>query len=490
LISKHAVVIGAGLGGLAVALRLARRGLRVTVVERGERPGGKMNRFEAAGFRFDTGPSLLTMPWVFRDLYRALGEDLDERLTLRRLDPTADHVWPDGTRLTTTGHLPTLLDGLGRLHGEEPEAYLELMALGAKIYQLSEATFLSRSPFEAPDVSLLGGIGRPPVRGAWGNYSKVVRRICRTPYLAQLFERYPTYVGSSPYRSPATLLVIPYLEAAFGAWFLDGGLYRLVEDLMALAEERELTIRTGSEVVKIEREGGTVSGVVLASGERLAADVVVMNGDPSALPWLLGEHGRGLPRRDRSLSGVVFLLGLARSLPELAHHSVYFSADYPKEFSQLFDERRFPTDPTVYVNAPSRSDRSLVPEQEGETLFVMANAPADGDVRSWDAERVAVARERMFERLAASGFPEVAPEEIVVEEVWTPERWSRELGAPGGAIYGTHSHGWRRAFLRPGNRQRRPRGLYLVGGGTHPGGGTPTVLLSAAITDRLIGDDL
>jgi phytoene desaturase len=214
-----------------------------------------------------------------------------------------------------------------------------------------------------------------------------------------------------------------------------------------------------------------------------------MNGDASCASSLLGERGEralpesgGLPESERSLSGLVFLLAVRKTLPQLAHHSIYFSSDYRREFRELFDERRFPDDPTVYVNAPSRNDRSVVPG-EGETLFVMANAPADA--RGWDEERVSQARRRVFERLRLGGFPDIEPD-VVACDVWTPERFARSYLMPGGAIYGAHSHGWKNAFFRPPNKDRRVEGLYYVGGSSHPGGGTPTVLMSAQITAELI----
>jgi phytoene dehydrogenase-like protein len=195
--------------------------------------------------------------------------------------------------------------------------------------------------------------------------------------------------------------------------------------------------------------------------------------------------GTAQPASARSLSGLVFLVGVRRTLAELAHHAVYFSRDYRREFAQLFDERKFPDDPTVYVSAPSRSDRSLVPAgAAGETLFIMANAPAnDGD--EWTEAEIARARARIFARLRKGNFPDIESA-IAVSDVWTPRRIGEHYAMPGGAIYGTHSHGWRRAFLRPPNRDARYANLYYVGGSTHPGGGTPTVLLSAKITCELI----
>jgi phytoene desaturase len=480
---KKTVVIGAGLGGLAVALRLAAAGHEVTVCEQGERPGGKMNIYSEQGFRFDTGPSLITMPWVFAELFEAAGSCLADHIELLQLNPLADYYFADGLHFTYTSALPEWLATLRRIAPQDVDGFLRFMQLGARLYEVSKETFLRRPPMAPPDKRSLAAMRHLPLRYGWGNYHRTVAAHFQQPHLRQLFDRYPTYVGSSPYRSPATLAVIPYIEYAFGGWYAKGGLYRIVESLLELCERAGIEIKLQAGVERIEQRGREVTGVRLVNGERLPANVVIMNGDASKAPALLGETPEAdLPHAERSLSGLVFLLGVGRELPELAHHSVYFSADYRREFSELFEARRFPEDPTVYVNAPSRNDRTLVP-QGGESLFVMANAPASDEV--WDETKIAEARRRVFARLHKSGFPEIEPD-LVVSEVWTPSRIASRYLMPGGAIYGTPSHGWRQAFLRPPNQDRRYRGLYYVGGSTHPGGGTPTVLLSAKITADLV----
>ncbi|HWW76367.1 MAG TPA: phytoene desaturase family protein [Pyrinomonadaceae bacterium] len=502
---RRAVVIGGGLGGLATAVRLAAGGWRVEVCEQGATFGGKMNTHEREGFRFDTGPSLITMPWVFEELFASAGARLSEHLELTRVSPLAEYVFADGARLTYTTSLPEWLETVRRLEPRDVEGFLRFMRLGASIYELSRETFLRRPVKAAPDLRALKALRRLPLRRAWGNYQAAVNEHFRSPHLRQLFGRYPTYVGSSPYKSPATLAVIPFIEYAYGGWHVRGGLYRIVESLVALARRLGVTLHHDARVQNIEHENGRVRGVKLACGTRLAADVVVMNGDASTTNALLdgglshdGKPAPGgdaahalpestpsepaLPESERSLSGFVLLLGLKRKLPSLAHHTIYFSSDYAAEFSQLFGERRFPRDPTVYVCAPSRADASLAPAG-GETLFVMANAPASS---GWDERKIEEARASVFERLSKSGFPCVECD-AVVSDVWTPERLGRAYLCPGGAIYGTHSHGWRRAFLRPPNKSPKVAGLYHVGGGSHPGGGTPTVLLSARITCELIG---
>ncbi len=481
--NKSAVIIGGGLGGLATALRLASSGWRVTVCEQGASFGGKMNSWRAGGFRFDTGPSLITMPWVFEDLFGAAGVRLQDYVELVSMRPLADYVFADGVRFSYSASMPEWLDTIRRLEPSDVEGFFKFMELGARLYEISKETFLRRRPFDPPDKRSLAAIRHMPLRSGWGNYHRTVAAHFKSRHLRQLYDRYPTYVGSSPYQSPATLAVIPYIEYAFGGWHVKGGLYRIIASLVELAARAGVALLLNEAVERVTRDGKKITGVRLASGAHLPADVVVMNGDASSIPRLLAdEQSIGLPPRERSLSGLVFLLGIKRRLTELAQHSIYFSSDYEREFCELFNERVFPSDPTVYVNAPSRSDSSMV-EGEGETLFVMANAPANDE--EWTEEKITLARRRVFERLSRGGFPEIESD-IVVSDTWTPNTIRARYMMPGGAIYGTHSHGWRRAFLRPPNKDARYNSLYYVGGSAHPGGGTPTVLLSAKITSELI----
>ncbi len=480
---KKAIIIGGGLGGLATALRLAAKDWDVTVLEQGPTLGGKMNRWEQDGFRFDTGPSLITMKWIFAELFSAVGSSMDEHLELVQMQPLAEYVYDDGTRFNYSPYLPDWLRTIEQLEPRDVDGFMGFMQLGARLFELSQETFLRRPPQAPPDLRSLRALRHLPLRYGWGNYHKTVAAHFRSRHLRQLFDRYPTYVGSSPYHSPATLAVIPYIEYAFGGWHIKGGLYRLVETLTMLARELQIKLHTGTQVARILHESKNVKGVALADGGKLEADVVVMNGDASLTQAMLGREAQPMKPADRSLSGLVFLLGVKRELPQLAQHSVFFSADYKREFSQLFDDRRFPEDPTVYVSAPSRCDRSLVPGA-GETLFIMANAPANDDNHWTDAD-IERARERVFARLEKGGFPELGPDNSV-QDVWTPRRIGQRYLMPGGAIYGLNSHGWRHAFMRPPNKDRGIGGLFHVGGSSHPGGGTPTVLISARITCELV----
>lgn len=476
---KHVVVIGGGLGGLAAALRLRARGFAVTVFEAGATFGGKMNRWCSKGFTFDTGPSLITMPWVFEDLFRAAGSRMEDHVQLLPLHPLSEYVYDDGTRFTYTSELPAWLRTVKQLEPRDVSGFLRFQQLGAQLFEVSKRTFLKCSPAERPGLEALSALRHMPWRYGWGNYHNTVAKHFRSPYLQQLYDRYPTYVGSSPFEAPATLALIPYLEYAFGGYAVRGGLYTIADSLVQLCHRNGVTMCVNSPVVRIETNKGAATGVVLADGRRSSADIVVMNGDSLRIPQLLGSVAN---KDARSMSGFVMLIGIDRSLPQIAQHTIFFSVDYRQEFSDIFHRQQFPADPTVYVNAASRADRHLVPG-EGETLFIMANAPAIG--ASWDAEQTAIARARVLQRLKRGGFPEITSA-TVVEDTWTPQRIEERYLMPGGAIYGSDSHGWKNAFFRPRNQDSAVRNLYRVGGSTHPGGGTPTVLLSAEITCRLI----
>ena len=482
LSGRTAIVIGAGLGGLATALRLAARGCKVKVLEQGRTLGGKMNRWQSAGYTFDTGPSLITMPWIFHETFEAANSRLDEHIELVSMRPIMEAVFVDGTRFIYSNSIPDWTATLKNLDPRDVDGFYRLMQLGARIYELSKETFLRNVPTAPPDVRSLRALRHFPLRHAWGNYDRVVCAHLKSPYLQQLFNRYPTYVGSSPYASPATLLVIPYIEYAFGGWYVKGGLYKIVEALLRLCDAAGVEVRTSAAVERITVTNGAARGVVLDNGEALPADIVVMNGDAACANTLLGKD-EGVDRaQERSMSGVVLLIGVRRRMQSLHHHTVYFSSDYRNEFTDLFERRRFPEEPTVYVGAPSLADRSLAPE-DGEALFVMANAPATGE-DNWDSQLCEL-RSRMLGTLRRGGLI-LNDGDTVTEQIWTPRTFAKRYLMPGGAIYGTHSHGWRKAFLRPSNKDKRVRGLYYVGGSTHPGGGTPTVLLSAKITAGLV----
>ncbi|KMO80001.1 phytoene desaturase family protein [Mycolicibacterium obuense] len=484
---SRVVVIGAGLGGLAAAARLAALGHQVTVCEAAGTVGGKLGVVQRDGFTFDTGPSLLTMPDLLTELFSATGGPSD--LPIERVDPACAYRFADGTELTLP-HDPAAVqtaidDALGR---EAGESWRRLHGRARRLWELVGEPVL-RQPISLP------ALARMSVRPAdlkavapWRTIDGLGRAAFADPRLRMWLNRYATYSGSDPRRTPSVLAVTSFVEQEFGAWYVPGGLRRIIETLARRCAELGVEIRTDCRVDAVVTGGGRVYGV-RSGGTTVPADVVVSDADAGVLYETLAPAparlARRLRRTPRSMAGFVMMLGLSGREPGAAHR-IFFPADYDAEFDAIFGRRPAPVaDPTVYVHAPD--DPALRPDDDTEGWFVLVNAPAH-DPRGgvdWDAPGLAERyAERILDVLAERGV-NVRPR-LRFSEVITPADLERRTGAPGGAIYGTASHGPRAALRRPANRSPIP-GLFLVGGSAHPGGGIPLVLMSAEIVAGLIG---
>ena len=490
----RAVVVGAGVGGLAAAARLAALRHDVTVLEATETVGGKVGRFEertpSGTFRFDTGASLLTMPDVFAELFADTGDPLDSVVKLRSVDPFVRYRFRDGTVLSTTRNLDEQADRFDRAFGVGAgRAWAGLMARGSRIWDAVEIPLFAQSLTGRALVRRLARAGDLGAVGPGRSLRHIANRAFEDPRPRVLLERYATYVGSDPRRAPAALTVIPYLEHAFGAWYVEGGVHQLAEALADRVRERGGVIRTGAQVAQITATGGRVADVRLVDGAQLPADIVVANADASTVYRNLLRPARRLSPPADSLSAFVLLLGVRGRTPGLAHHNVLFGGDdYDAEFDAVFGRPGRPvTDPAVYISAP---DDSAICPPEHEAWFVLVNAPRHGTDGSrgaldWDSPGLASGYEgRVLSLLAARGVP--VRERLLFSKVLTPADLQRRTGAPGGAIYGPALHGLRSSVRRPANASK-VRGLYLVGGSTQPGGGLPLVALSAKIVANLIG---
>ncbi len=496
------VVVGAGMGGMAAAARLATLGHDVVVCEQSTTWGGKLGSFSRDGFTFDTGPSLLTLPAVYRDLFVKTGAPLEDSVELRPVDPVARYRFPavDGHQAATWLDVPNasrtrLRAALDEALGDGAGAdWDRLLDQAHEVWQVTRAPFLE---------SALGG-GRDLLRLArrptdvrtvapWQTLRGLGRRRLRDPRLRMFLDRYATYTGSDPRRAPAALSVVPYVEQTFGAWYVTGGMRRLGEAVLERMQLRGATLRTGAPVSAVLVDAGRAAGVVLADGERIPADVVVSDADARHLYGDLlprsvaGTARRRLHRATPSLSGFILLLALRGRTPAPAHHTVLFPEDYDAEFDAVFGRDPHPVgDPTVYVSAPD--DAALRPDDAHESWFVLVNAPRHGAGRGavdWDREGLAASyADQVLDVMARRGLD--VRDRVLWREVRTPADLERETASPGGAIYGTSSNGPRAAFLRPANASPLP-GLFLVGGSAHPGGGLPLVGLSAAIVAGLVG---
>lgn len=490
---RRTAVLGAGLGGLAAAIRLAAGGREVHLFEQHFRPGGKAASIRLDGFRFDTGPSLFTMREVFEELYDAAGERLTDHLELVALNPISTYFYPDGTRLRAWADPPRLGEEIERNTSDSAESIRKHLAHCKRIYESAGGLFLrndlhSLSTYLKPEIAK--ALIRPWRIDPFRTMHAANAKRFRDPRTRQLFDRYATYNGSNPYHAPATLNIISYVEHSLGCYGVRGGIYRIVESLEAIALKRGVRIHYGSKVEGIHLQGGGVSELTV-SGERLPFDVVVSNIDIGAMYRLLRIAGRPEPRavtprpEECSSSAVVFLWGMGERSPMLGLHNVFFSRSYRREFTEIFDRRKLPEDPTIYLHVSCKLTPSDAPAG-GENWFLMVNAPPNTG-QEWP-RLVADLRGRIVRRLEETlGGP--LERSILRELVLTPANLESSTGSLYGSLYGVASNSALSAFRRHPNRVPGVRGLYACGGSTHPGGGMPLVLLSAKIATELVERD-
>jgi 1-hydroxycarotenoid 3,4-desaturase len=480
------LVIGAGVGGLVSALELAARGLDVTVVERAAGPGGKMREVEVDGVRMDAGPTVFTMRWVFDEIFAAAGASLDAHLTLKRAKILARHHWSGGENLDLFADIDASADAIGVFAGPaEARRYKQFSDRARRVYKALEQPFLRGqrpTPISLVQDTRLDGLG-----GLWAGapFSTLWRELghhFHDPRLRQLFGRYSTYCGSSPYAAPAMLMLIAHVEQQ-GVWLVEGGMHRLASALAELAERRGAVFRYRSEITDIVVTDQRVTGATLASGERIATDAVVVNADAAALSaGLLGTAAAGaLPDvrlLERSLSAVTWALFASAPDFPLVRHNVFFSDDYRREFDDIFRRNKLPTNPTVYVCAQDRGASEGPAPNGAERLLCLVNAPATADSGSFDPLETKLCETQTFALLERCGLCIDRLQGGIV--MTTPDDFSRLFPGTGGALYGPASHGWQASFRRPGS-QTRIRGLHLAGGSTHPGAGVPMAALSGRL---------
>ena len=478
--------MGGGVGGLATAIRLAVAGDQVRLVERNDVVGGKLAEYRRDGYTFDIGPSLVTLPHLFDELFDLAGTPSTGRPEFVRLDPQFRYHWPDGATLTvaddadaTAAAFDAFADGAG------PQ-WRSFDARGRRIWDVAERTFFA-GPMSSP-LSLVRRL-RSPFDLTAIDALRTLHRSAESHFddarLVQWVGRYATYSGSSPYESPATLACIPHIEARFGCWYPIGGLGTIRSSLERLAIEVGVEIATGTEVTRIAADGDRVHGIVIDDGSDagtlIPADVVVANTDAEHLYTDLlvdASAARRVRRAKRSTSGFAICAAARGLTPGLLHHNVWFSADERREFDSIA-RGALADDPTIYACVSSVTDPSQAPDG-CENWFLLINTPPGVEIDP------TVGTDRVLDGLASRGIR--LRERLEFVHTMTPADIEQRYRSPGGSIYGTSSDGRRAAFTRPSNRGAR-RGLYLVGGSSHPGGGLPLVLTSARIVADMIQAD-
>ncbi|MEO0881319.1 MAG: 1-hydroxycarotenoid 3,4-desaturase CrtD [Pseudomonadota bacterium] len=479
-------IVGGGIGGLAAAAILS-RDFDVQLFEAGDRLGGKIRQTDVGSGLIDCGPTVFTMKWVFEDLFEMAGSSFEQSVTAKPLDVLARHGWRDGSTLDLFADPEASIEAISAFSSpEEGDRYRTFCQTTESIFETLHDSFM-RAP--SPDMPGLMFRANPfallatkPFKTLWSSLS----RQFTDPRLQQLFGRYSTYCGSSPFEAPATLMLIAHVER-IGVWTLKGGMAALVQALTALIEQNGARIHLNAQVTKIGTHRGRAEHIALADGQRFDADMIVFNGDRAALAQgLLGEDMRAAGGNahsvQRSQSAMTWCMDAETAGFDLSVHNVLFSDAYKEEFDAVFDRARIPDSPTTYIFAPDRDLRgegSTSPER----LFCLINAPSTDSQDAFPGHIVEDAYNRMTTLLGDCGLRlKPTPSSVTAT---TPTDFGRRFPGTGGALYGMATHGWRASFARPGTKTKIP-GLYLAGGSVHPGPGVPMAALSGIAAAKLI----
>ncbi len=483
------LIVGAGIGGIATAARLAKNGFEVTVVEKNDRPGGRCGQFIRDGHRFDIGPTLFLMPEVWEETFAALGERMSDHLDLRRIDPTYKVHFEDGLKIALTSNLGAMQTQLEKIEKTAFTGFLHYLAEGSKHYKISLEKFVGRNFYSLLDYFAPANLPLLFQLKALVKHYDNVGNYFTDPRLKAAFTFQNMYLGLSPYDAPATYSLLQYTELAEGVWYPIGGLYAAIQALTKIAEKLGARFVYRSEVTRIETDGDRVKCVHLKDSSTLRADIYIGNAD---LPYIYKEllpdkeAGRKFDRLLYTCSTIMFYWGVDKPYPQIALHNVFLSGDYKASFDRIFKDHTLPDTPSFYVHAPARVDAAAAPSGQ-ETLFVLVPVGHLDEERPQDWDKlVQHARETVFSRLAKEMDAADLPQHIKFEVVYTAQDWKQRFNLDKGAAFGLSHNFWQVGYLRPQNRHKRYRNLYFVGASTHPGTGLPIVLLSARLTTERI----
>ena len=483
----HAIVIGAGIGGIAAAIRAARLGYSVDVFEAASGPGGKLSSFQAGEYRFDRGPSLFTMPQYVDELFELCGEDPRQHFSYTREEVVCRYFWDDGQQLTAYADPQRFSEEAARIFEVPSDRVMDALLAAGNKYEGAGRIFL-----EQPLHKVATWASRPVLRSLsklgsmdlTRTMHEVNERTLRHPRLVQLFDRFATYNGSSPYRAPGVLTVIPSFEHLHGTFIPEGGMYDITSSLVQLAQRQGVCFHFNKRVERVLSAGDRVTGIELQDGTRVPADLLINNADVFGFyDTLLPEAKKPVRtlRQERSTSAVIFYWGVRCTFEELGLHNIFFSKNYEAEFAAL-EVGEIADDFTIYVNISSKSVEGEGPAGT-ENWFVMINAPHDQG-QDWEQQLKRLRRSTLAK--LSSRLKVDVESRIDEERTWTPAGIASDTGSHLGALYGASSNSKWAAFLRHRNQSRQYKNLYFVGGSVHPGGGVPLALLSAKIASQLI----
>jgi phytoene desaturase len=489
-VKKQAIIIGAGIAGIASAIRLANEGFEVNVYEASAGPGGKLSEFKLGNYRFDRGPSLFTMPQYVEELFRLSGKNPADYFRYIRVEDNCHYFYEDGTRFTAWNEKTQLDEELKKAFGIAPELFHQHLKRSALMYQKLAPVFLDVSlhrPSHLMKADTLKAILAAPKMGLSQKLNNYHAAKLKNKKLEQYFNRFATYNGSNPYEAPATLHIIPHLEHGIGTYFPKGGMFSITRTLYELAKDCGVKFHFHSAVEKIEIQNKKTTGIWV-NNQLIGADVVVSNMDiyhtyKKLLPT--EKHPEKLLNQPKSSSALIFYWGIKKSFPELGLHNILFSGDYQKEFEFIQQGKSITDDPTIYINITSKYESDDAPSG-CENWFVMINTPND-EGQNWEQLQQS-ARNNVIQKI--NRLLNTNIEALIEEETtWNPPGIEQLTSSYKGALYGNSSNNRMAAFLRHPNFSGTLKGLYFVGGSVHPGGGIPLCLKAAEIMHRCIKED-
>ena len=497
--TKSGIVIGAGIGGLTAAIHLAKRGLRVTVLEKNSRPGGRCDRLSRDGHHFDTGPTLFVMPLLYEAEYCALGASMREQLHLQRADPTYHLIFDDGSQLALTSDMKAMLEQLEAIEPGSFQGFRRYLKEGERHYQLVLDELVNRDFRNLSDLFRIQNLALLFRLKPFINHYRNMSAYFNEPRLKSAFTFQDIYMGLSPFEAPATFSMMPYAELAHGVWYPKGGMYRVVESLMDLARNVGVEFIFDSAVERIDTNTTHARGVILADRARLNADVILANADlPYVYKSLLPQDGIAtkLSRKRYSCSAISFFWGVDKTYPELGPHTLFLVDDYREDFERIDRDLSLPANPNLYVHAPARLDTSMAPNGEDTLTAIVpvGHLSEDGEQakqscgQNWGEIRDE-ARQHIFRRLWTLGVTDIEAH-IKFEETYTPLSWRKRYNLMKGSTHGLSHRLTQMAYFRPSNRHPRYRNLYFVGASTHPGTGIPTAMVSGRLVSKRIMDEL
>ncbi len=488
------IIIGAGIGGLAAAMRLQATGqFQVTVLEKNDTVGGRANIRDVDGFRFDTGPSLLLMTDVYRELFAACGEEFSEWVTLLKMEPNYAVHFGDGSQMEMSSDLTKMIAELERIEPGVTPGYYRFLEDAGKKYRIGREKFVEKNFLRAADFFTASNLKLLGQLNALDKLYTHVSQFFRDDRLRQAFSMQSMYLGISPFDAPAVYTLLPYTELAEdGLYYPQSGIYALPTAMAAVARKLGVTIETGRTVTQIAVQEGVAKGVCTES-DFLPADIVISNADlPYTYTDLLVERPSNRTedawkRQPFTSSAFMLYLGTDQIYPQLRHHNFYLSSDYKRNFEEIFQAKVPPRDPSFYVNAPGRTDPSVAPPGH-DNLFVLVPIPHLTDQMTWDDAQIARFKTKVYDKLEERGLTDLR-RHVVVEQVVTPHEWRDQYNLKFGAAFGL-SHGILQVgYFRPSNKSPDVSGLYFVGASTVPGTGVPLVCLGAKlVTERILAD--